>query len=90
MGKRTVPEILKFSVYLLFPVASLFLFNKPEVLRLMKTPAIDDIRDGFQREKEGLYHVPSSMMDIKAELVKYKEAKMRSQDKLANDNDTTI
>ena len=66
---RTTPEILKFGIYLLFPVATLFLFNRPEYLTILKQPAIDEIRENIEREKRTLnVGLPTDFEEIEKRL----------------------
>jgi hypothetical protein len=73
--QRANAEILKFGLYLLFPVATLFAFNKPEYLNLFPTKSIDEIKELIEIEKRGLYKLPTSREEREATLELIKQSK---------------
>ncbi len=72
--KSGLPEVIKFGLYTLFPVATLFLFNKPELLSAFPTPEIDQHKKAIDEEKKSLYAVPHDLDGIAKELQKVKQA----------------
>lgn len=72
MPFRGNAEIVKFGIYLLFPVSALFLFNTPGVLSFFPSPGMDKVRDAIQEEKRNLYAIPKSLNSISDTLDKIK------------------
>ena len=60
----TNTEIWRFGLYLLFPVATLFLFNRPEVLKAVPCETLEKIDEDFKTIKSRLYRIPKSKSEI--------------------------
>jgi Pet100 len=71
MPVKSAPEIAKFGIYLLFPVATLFLFNRPEYLLFFKQPFIDKVREERDEEIKRLnVGLPTDLDSIQKRLTK--------------------
>jgi hypothetical protein len=74
---RTNAEVYKFGLYLLFPVLTLFVFNKPEFLNTFPTPSLDNLKLLVDQENKGLYKLPSSSKEVNDHLEAIKTAKQQ-------------
>jgi hypothetical protein len=72
--KGSRQEIVRFGVYLLFPVATLFLFNNPEILSFFPT-TLDKVQTDINNEKQGLYRIPIKQSEIQEYLQQFKDSK---------------
>ncbi len=72
--KGSRQEIFRFGIYLLFPVATLFLFNNPEILSIFPT-SLDKVQQDIESEKKGLYRIPIQQSEIQEYLQQFKDSK---------------
>ncbi|KAI8894318.1 hypothetical protein BC833DRAFT_605308, partial [Globomyces pollinis-pini] len=65
-------ETMRFGLYILFPVCTLFLFNSPEVLDLFPDESFDKVRNDFEFSKQNAFKVPTTWSEINDRLARIK------------------
>ncbi|KAJ3261118.1 hypothetical protein HK103_006427 [Boothiomyces macroporosus] len=64
-------EVTKFGIYIMFPIATLFLFNEPDILSKLPS-SLDLVKKDIENERKTLFKIPQTFAEVKekTELIK--------------------
>ncbi|KAI9104675.1 hypothetical protein DFS34DRAFT_645374 [Phlyctochytrium arcticum] len=65
-------EVLKFGIYIFFPVGTLYLFNRPELQQYFGASHVETI-NSFRVPEEELFKLPKDLEGVREERRRLKE-----------------
>ncbi|KND04979.1 hypothetical protein SpCBS45565_g05282 [Spizellomyces sp. 'palustris'] len=65
-------EMLKFGVYIFFPIGVLYLFNRPELQEMLSREHQQTV-ESFKTPEEQLFKLPKSMEEVRQETARMRQ-----------------
>ncbi|KAI9003124.1 hypothetical protein BC832DRAFT_92425 [Gaertneriomyces semiglobifer] len=71
-------EMLKFGVYIMFPIAALYVYNRPDIQEMLGSDHLQTV-ESFKIREDQLMKVPKTLSEIREEKAKLRQQRLEAQ-----------